>query len=405
MLAGGTALGAVALVSAVGAALLAGVERDRAARDLAVMRAAYEARIAALAAERDDARGTVSALHRRVEEATRQLALTQAELVTALEAERARSLTLAAVRRNLAEAVRARDLAEREREALALRLAALEGDLSRRAGSENDLSQTLGAVSAALADSIRRREAAEARLSELNAEIAALEERNRIDAQRMERAIGRIEEAVLFSLGRMQTALAATGFDVEEMLASLRESHSGQGGPLLVLASAAAEDETDPQLGRLAALMADLERVELMRVASAKLPLAVPVKGSFRFTSGFGTRKDPRTGRPRRHEGIDLAGARGTPILATAEGTVVYAGRMSGYGNVIKIRHAFGVETVYGHLSRIRVKVGDKVVQGEHIGDMGSTGRSTGTHLHYEVRLNGNPVNPMTYLKAARDVL
>ncbi|GIX14377.1 MAG: hypothetical protein KatS3mg118_2336 [Paracoccaceae bacterium] len=160
------------------------------ARDLAVMRAAYEARIAALAAERDDARGTVSALHRRVEEATRQLALTQAELVTALEAERARSLTLAAVRRNLAEAVRARDLAEREREALALRLAALEGDLSRRAGSENDLSQTLGAVSAALADSIRRREAAEARLSELNAEIAALEERNRIDAQRMERAIG-----------------------------------------------------------------------------------------------------------------------------------------------------------------------------------------------------------------------
>ncbi|GIX14378.1 MAG: hypothetical protein KatS3mg118_2337 [Paracoccaceae bacterium] len=104
--------------------------------------------------------------------------------------------------------------------------------------------------------------------------------------------------------------------------------------------------------------MADLERVELMRVAAAKLPLAVPVKGSFRFTSGFGTRKDPRTGRPRRHEGIDLAGARGTPILATAEGTVVYAGRMSGYGNVIKIRHAFGVETVYGHLSRIRVKVG-----------------------------------------------
>ena len=84
---------------------------------------------------------------------------------------------------------------------------------------------------------------------------------------------------------------------------------------------------------------------------------------------------------------------------------MVFAGRQSGYGNIVKIRHDFGIETRYAHLSRIRVEVGQRVSRGEHIGDMGNTGRSTGTHLHYEVRVNGRPVDPMTYIEAARDVL
>ena len=95
---------------------------------------------------------------------------------------------------------------------------------------------------------------------------------------------------------------------------------------------------------------------------------------------------------------------RGTPIFATADGVVVAAGRESGYGNVVRIQHEFGFETVYAHLSKIRVKVGQQVSRGVQIGDMGSTGRSTGSHLHYEVRVNGQPVNPMTYLEAAKDV-
>ena len=94
----------------------------------------------------------------------------------------------------------------------------------------------------------------------------------------------------------------------------------------------------------------------------------------------------------------------GTPIFATADGVVVDAGRESGYGNVVRIQHEFGFETVYAHQSKIRVKVGQQVSRGVQIGDMGSTGRSTGSHLHYEVRVNGQPVNPMTYLEAAKDV-
>jgi murein DD-endopeptidase MepM/ murein hydrolase activator NlpD len=104
------------------------------------------------------------------------------------------------------------------------------------------------------------------------------------------------------------------------------------------------------------------------------------------------------------HEGQDLAGAHGSPIYTTADGVVTYAGWESGYGRLIKIRHDFGIETRYGHLSQIGVNVGERVSRGEHIGAMGNTGRSTGTHLHYEVRLSGTAVNPMTYIKAARDV-
>ncbi|MEN8891404.1 MAG: M23 family metallopeptidase, partial [Planktotalea arctica] len=94
----------------------------------------------------------------------------------------------------------------------------------------------------------------------------------------------------------------------------------------------------------------------------------------------------------------------GTPIYATADGVVTHAGWQSGYGKLVKIQHQFGIETRYAHQSKIRVKVGQRVSRGQRIGDMGNTGRSTGTHLHYEVRVGGKAVNPMIYIKAANDV-
>jgi len=94
-----------------------------------------------------------------------------------------------------------------------------------------------------------------------------------------------------------------------------------------------------------------------------------------------------------------------TPIYATADGIVTQAGRQRGYGRVVKIRHAFGFETVYAHLNRTRVKVGQRVGRGDRIGDMGSSGRSTGNHVHYEIRIDNKPVNPVKFIEAARDVL
>ncbi|MFZ2237428.1 MAG: M23 family metallopeptidase, partial [Dokdonella sp.] len=123
-----------------------------------------------------------------------------------------------------------------------------------------------------------------------------------------------------------------------------------------------------------------------------------------RYTSGFGGRDDPFGRGVRRHEGQDMAGDYGAPIYATADGVVTYAGWENGYGRLIKIQHEFGIETRYGHLSQIRVNVGQRVSRGDKIGDMGNSGRSTGTHLHYEIRLSGTAINPMTFIKAAQNV-
>ena len=142
----------------------------------------------------------------------------------------------------------------------------------------------------------------------------------------------------------------------------------------------------------------DLGALNIYRIAIEKVPLAHPIKDKHRFTSGFG----PRWGRM--HNGLDFAAPHGTPIYAAADGVIIFAGRKSAYGRLVKIKHDFGYETRYAHLSKIRVKNGQRVSRGERIGDIGNTGRSTGTHLHYEIRTNGKAVNPMNYIKAAKDV-
>jgi murein DD-endopeptidase MepM/ murein hydrolase activator NlpD len=104
------------------------------------------------------------------------------------------------------------------------------------------------------------------------------------------------------------------------------------------------------------------------------------------------------------HQGVDFAASVGTPLYATADGVVIHAGWGAGYGRLVKIQHEFGIETRYAHMSKMRVKVGQRVSRGDRIGDMGASGRVTGVHLHYEVRVGGKAVNPMIYIKAANDV-
>jgi murein DD-endopeptidase MepM/ murein hydrolase activator NlpD len=133
-----------------------------------------------------------------------------------------------------------------------------------------------------------------------------------------------------------------------------------------------------------------------------KLPLASPMRGA-RTTSGFGYRVDPINRRAARHTGLDFAGSYGSKIYATSSGTVIHAGSKGAYGNTIEVSHGFGLTTRFAHLSSIRVKQGQWVSKGQLIGIQGSTGRSTGHHLHYEVRLNNEPLNPKRFLKAGQE--
>jgi len=171
----------------------------------------------------------------------------------------------------------------------------------------------------------------------------------------------------------------------------------GQGGPARPVDSAAA----------LAALVAKTERLEremrdyedLLR-RRGMTPSIWPVSG--KLESGMGGRRNPFGGRGfEYHEGQDIDASYGTPVMVAASGTVTIAGRERGYGNVIYVDHGAGVTTRYGHLSQIDVKIGQTVTRGQTIGLVGSTGRSTGPHLHYEVRINNQPVDPRQYLPGA----
>lgn len=173
----------------------------------------------------------------------------------------------------------------------------------------------------------------------------------------------------------------------------------GMGGPFVPAGIDAGG--ADP---RFAELFANWERVEQLEAGIAAIPAYLPAK-NYTITSGFGFRHDPFNGRGAQHAGIDFAGAHGEPIYAAAAGRVVRAARFGAYGNTVDIDHGKGLMTRYAHLSTIRVSVGDRVVMGQRIGGMGSTGRSTGTHLHYEIRVDGQPVNPRPFLDSSRYIL
>lgn len=179
---------------------------------------------------------------------------------------------------------------------------------------------------------------------------------------------------------------------------SARFTRTGLGGPFVPAGDAAGADP------RYAELFVNWQRVEQLEVAMASLPSYVPAK-NYTLTSGFGFRYDPFHGRGAQHAGLDLAGAHGEPIYAAAAGRVVRAERFGAYGNTVDIDHGRGIMTRYAHLSSIRVSVGDTVAMGEHIAGMGSTGRSTGTHLHYEVRIDGQAVNPRPFIEASTYLL
>lgn len=143
-----------------------------------------------------------------------------------------------------------------------------------------------------------------------------------------------------------------------------------------------------------------LSHLDTMRRHARKLPVGIPAPGA-EITSRYGNRRDPFLGRMAFHGGIDFRVSTGTPINSAGSGIVVHAGRNGGYGKMVEIDHGGGLTTRYAHLSRILVSKGDSVALGERIGKAGSTGRSTGPHLHYEVRRNGNAIDPMRFLKTA----
>lgn len=214
---------------------------------------------------------------------------------------------------------------------------------------------------------------------------------------RQTRFARRLAALVTQRAAKVEQAIRSFGLKPEQIVA--RAGRTAQGGPYIpVSGEGIAEDDA---LLALSGALARLNALEqgLMSIPSGK-PTASPM-----LTSSYGYRRDPFNGHAAFHAGIDFRGQYGQPILAAAAGRVAFVGQRQGYGKVIEVDHGHGIMTRYAHLSGFSVRPGQKIMRGTAIGRMGSTGRSTGTHLHFEVRVNGNPINPRRFLEVKDDVL
>ena len=383
---------AVLLMDSIGS----GNFREQAKRD----QQTYRERLNAMSEERDTRAEEAVAAQQRFSAALDQISAMQSELLASETRRRELETGIDVIQSTLRDIMKERDrarialnvLKEQTRDANATLLAADSAPVQMDMMADV-LDETAKQRDLILADA---QAALEAR-AELELELDLLQERN-------DQIFRQLEEAMEISVEPLDKMFRSAGMPTDRIIEQVRRGYSGQGGPLTPLSFSTRGEDLSADEVRANKLLAQMDQLNLYRLAAQLAPFASPVKAAVRYTSGYGYRRDPKTGGRRMHNGSDFAGPHGTDIFATADGVVTHAGWQRGFGKLVKIRHEFGIETLYAHNTNIRVKVGQRVSRGDHIADMGSTGRSTGTHLHYEVRVNGRPVNPMIYIKAARNV-
>ncbi len=363
----------------------------------------FQQRVDELAEERDRSAEQAQAAQFRYGEAMDRVSSMQSSLLVAerhrAELERGIEALQSSLRERTAErdAARAR-LADSEGNALTARLSTTEARLAEVEG-------TFGFLIAALGDTAEAHETVAALADEASRQVQHLALEYRMLQDRNDRIFSQLEEAVQTSMAPLERMFRAAGLRPEDLLRSIRSGYQNRTAALQPISiSTSGTLGPDSDVARANSVLQALDEINMYRIAAQRTPFAMPVRAGVRHTSSFGTRRDPRTGRARMHNGVDWAGPRGTPIHATAGGTVTHAGRQSGYGNLVIIQHDFGLETYYAHLHTIGVSAGQRVSRGDRIGGMGTTGRSTGVHLHYEIRASGRPINPMNYIRAAQNV-
>tara|TARA_R110000787_G_scaffold239367_4_gene345550 strand:- start:36907 stop:38232 length:1326 start_codon:yes stop_codon:yes gene_type:complete len=350
----------------------------------------------------DNLLSEVSAYQRRFTELTRDLEDNHNLMLSLVErnATLQRSLTTVEKRLRYTESDR-KDVAD-ARESLRNKLSSLEDEMRALSGKNFSLRDNLMSVETDLQKVIRERDEARSKGGHLSTQVAALEDRLNSLQTAQDVAVEKMTERTMAYIGSLEKVVEITGIGVDKLLASSDgvESQDAQGGPFIPVKP----DEAGGMLmQKLARLDTRLGQWETLQAVMARLPLAAPLN-TYYVTSSFGKRRDPVNKRWSAHYGTDFGGPMRSAIYAPAPGIVKQAGTKGRYGRFIEIDHGSGIITRYGHLNRISVKRGDKVEFRQEIGKLGSSGRSTGPHLHYEIVFNGKPQDPMRFIKAGRHV-
>ncbi|MBE9476880.1 MAG: peptidoglycan DD-metalloendopeptidase family protein [Proteobacteria bacterium] len=364
----------------------------------------FEVRVNMLSAERDRRALEAQTAQEQFYVALDQISEQQTSLLDAEEQRRELATGLRIMQTKLQDAVKSRDIAIRNSDQLLAELQDANGNKKSHLGAAEELNKTLALVSQELRTTVKKREFHAAEAAKAKQDVKEMAFDAELAQLKNEHIFSRIEDAIEVSLSPLERALDKSGINKDALLSDVRRGYSGTGGPLTELTISSKGVGSSHDGIRASGLLKALDRINLLKIAGNKVPLSNPIRGSYRYTSGFGGRRDPKNGGWRQHNGTDMAGPRGTKIVATADGVISFAGRLSGYGRLVKIKHRQGFETFYAHLNSINVKKGQKVSRGDKIGAMGNSGRSTGVHLHYEIRIDGKPVNAIKYIKAANDV-
>lgn len=287
------------------------------------------------------------------------------------------------------------------RAALRGRLNQIESEIHALNSRNFELKGNLNSVSTNLEDAVGERDDARAQSKRLADTVITLRQQL-VGLHSSEKDIlERLTQRTVENIGELKAVVKRTGLDAEKFLAANAKTSTAQGGPFI--AAPEGSEPAERLKANLATLDTHLARLDELRQLMGKLPLAAPLD-SFSVTSHYGRRRDPFNGRWAAHHGLDMSSVRRARIYATAPGVVSFAGWKGRYGRVIVIDHGQGIKTRYGHLHKILVKKGQKVDYRARIGLLGSSGRSTGPHLHYEVLYKGRTQNPWRFIKAGKYV-
>ncbi|MDY0884138.1 peptidoglycan DD-metalloendopeptidase family protein [Dongia soli] len=344
-----------------------------------------------------------------------QQASSEDRLATSSEADLTRQLAAQTMEaRQLAEKVRMLNQllsAERQQHQAALvklatlndQVTGLQADVQSTDAEKKDLAVQVQQNERALATMIAQRNTLQTTRADMSRSISGLEERLASLQEQQADFVSNLAERARSNMAEMEKTIEMTGLKVDKLLLATDGKAEGQGGPFIPAPASASGKSEQKLMESVASLDDEVGRWEKLQVVLHSLPLTAPVDHYY-ISSTFGARVDPFNGEKAIHEGVDMVGTLRSDVLATAPGRVVYAGRQSGYGQLVEIDHGFGIHTLYAHLDSIQVKKDQTVDYRDVVGRLGNTGRSSGPHVHYEVRYNERPIDPMGFLKAGRYV-
>jgi murein DD-endopeptidase MepM/ murein hydrolase activator NlpD len=274
-------------------------------------------------------------------------------------------------------------------------------DLTRSANA--DLAMQVDQDTRALATAIAQRNMLQTARTDMAGTIDDLNQRLASLQESQASFVSHLTERARQNLGDMEKTVQMTGLSVDQLLRLTSQPGAGEGGPFIPAPTDSRDANERKLLESVANLDDEVGRWEKLQVILRSLPLSAPVDHYY-ISSGFGERIDPFNGEGAIHEGLDMVDTVRAEVLATAPGKVVFAGWRGGYGRCVEIDHGLGITTLYAHLDSILVKEGDLVDYRQQIGKLGTSGRSSGPHVHYEVRFDGKALDPMGFLKAGRYV-